>query len=107
MDVSFDSAELAALCNSERCLTDRWGPELGRSIARRLLDVAAADAASLDRLPGARVSVNGTGETTIAFGGAIVVRGVISKSNDGPPGARAETDSMVITGLDGHGGDER
>src|SRR5947209_8432786 len=72
MNVSFSSAALAALCNSERRLTQRWGQETGRTIARRLLDLAAVDATALDRLPGAKIDTDGTGETTIMFGQAII-----------------------------------
>ena len=42
------------------------------------LDLAATDAAALDRLPGARIFTNGTGETTVPFGESIVIRDVIS-----------------------------
>lgn len=100
MDVTFSSAALAALCNSEERLTQRWGRDIGRVVGRRLLDLVAATAASLDRLPEAMVSVNGAGETTITFADAIVVRGVINPSNAGTRGTRAEADHMMITGLD-------
>lgn len=107
MDVTFSSSALAALCNSERHLAQRWGPEVGRTVARRLLDLSAAEAATLGRLPGARVSTNGTGETSVAFGDDIVVRGVISHSEDGAGGARADADCMLITSLDVCGGVDR
>ncbi|PZS37529.1 MAG: hypothetical protein DLM62_18695 [Pseudonocardiales bacterium] len=107
MDLTFSSAALAAVCNSERRLTQRWGLEVGRAVARRLLDLAATDAAALDRLPGARVSINGTGETAVTFGEAIVIRGVISISTDGTCAPRSDADHMVITSLDVHGSDQR
>jgi hypothetical protein len=106
MDVTFRSAALAALCNSERRLAQRWGPEVGRTVARRLLDLAAADAATLDRLPGTRASTDGTGETTLTFGDEIVVRGVISNSKDGANEARADADRLVIISLDVYGSDQ-
>jgi len=106
MDVIFRSAALAALCNSERRLTERWGPEVGRTVARRLLDLAAADAATLDRLPGARVSINGADEITVTFGEAIVVCGVIGNSTDDSRASRSD-DHMVITRLDVHGRDQQ
>jgi hypothetical protein len=107
MDVTFSSAALAVLCNSERRLTQRWGPEIGRAVARRLLDLAATDAAALDRLPGARIITNGTGETTVTFGETIVIRGVISSSTNGTRARQPDADLMVITSLDVHGSDQR
>ena len=105
MDVTFSTAALAALCNSERHLTDRWGPETGRAVARRLLDMAAADTAALDRLPGAKISVNGVGEITVAFGQAIVIRGILNPSANGTrPGGGG---GIVITSLDVHGSEQR
>jgi hypothetical protein len=107
MNLTFRSAALAALCNSERRLAQRWGPEVGRTVARRLLDLAAADTATLGRLPGARVSINGNGETTVTFGEVIVVRGVISDAMDGSRATQPDADHMVITGLDVPGRDQR
>jgi hypothetical protein len=97
MDVTFADASLAALCNSENNLARRWGTT-GRTVGRRLLELAASDAAALDRLPQAKVSENGMGETVIAFGTEIVIRGVI-RTAGGPAG-----DGIVITGLDVQGG---
>lgn len=107
MNVTFSSAALAALCSSVRRLARRWGPEVGRAVARRLLDLAAADVATLERLPGARVGINGTGKTTVTFGDEIVIRGVISNSRDGTRTDRMDADHMVITSLDVHGRDQR
>jgi hypothetical protein len=107
MNVSFSTAALAALCSSEQQLVQRWGPEIGRTVGRRLLDLCATDADALDRLPGARVSANGTGETTIAFGEHIVVRGVISSGST--PGRRlrpVDDDNIMITSLDARGSDQ-
>ena len=95
MKVTFGSPALAALCNSEQRLAKRWGLEAGRTLARRLLDLAAVDAAHLRRLPDAEVTTNGTGETTIAFG-AIVIQGKLTSE---APATRpsADRDRMVIT----------
>ena len=90
MDVSFGSAALAELCNSEHRLAQRWGQQAGRLVARRLLDLAAADTAAVCRLPGADVSTNGTGETTITFGQEVVIRGVISDPDDAGRPVRAD-----------------
>jgi hypothetical protein len=101
VDVSFSTPALAALCNSERRLVQRWGRVRGRTIARRLLDVAAADAETLDRLPGATVSTDGSGETVIVFGGDIVVRGTIRTM--GGDHARTDADEIIITSLEVEG----
>lgn len=103
MNVSFSTAALATLCNSERRLAQRWSRERGRRVARRLLDLAAADAGSLDRLPGATVSTNGTGETIVTFGGEIVVCGIIRTSEAGARAARTDVDHIIITSLDVEG----
>lgn len=107
MDVSFSSAALAELCNSEHRLAQRWGQQAGRMVARRLLDLAAADAATVCRLPEADVSTNGTGETTITFGREIVIRGVISNLDDADRPRRANADHILITTLHVHGSEHR
>jgi hypothetical protein len=80
MDVSFDTAGLAALCNSERLMAERWGPDLGRTIGRRLLDLAASTSQAIDRIPTARVDADGLGDTTVTFAGPVVIRGRIDSS---------------------------
>jgi hypothetical protein len=99
MDVSFQSAALAALCNSERRLADRWGVHTGRTVGRRLLDLGAADVSNLARLPRAEVSRNGRGETVIDYGDDVIVRGIIN----GGKGA----DRIVITSLEVQGSVQR
>lgn len=105
VDVSFCSAALAALCNSERRLAERWGGEDGRTIARRLLDLAAVDADHVGRLPWVEISTNGTGETTIRFGERIVVEGVITRAS--PGGRVADPDRILVTGVAVEGSDGR
>ena len=83
MDVTFSSAALAALCNSEQRLAQRWGPEVGRTVGRRLLDLAAADADGADRLPGAQVAPTGPARPPSPSATAIVIRGVISSGSTG------------------------
>ena len=95
MDVTFSSAALAALCNSERRLADRWGDEAGRTVGRRLVELLAADADTVLRLPGASVDHNGTGETVIDFG-AVTIRGQIS--TDGASGDRILISSVDVQG---------
>jgi hypothetical protein len=99
MDVRFRSAALAALCNSERRLADRWGAEAGRTVARRLVELCAAEADTLHRLPGASVHLNGTDETVIDFG-TVTLRGQIR--TDGASG-----DRIVISSVDVQGGAHR
>lgn len=106
MDLTFDSGAFAELCNSERHLTQRWGPDLGRLVARRLLDLAAVDQAAVGRLPGARVS-SANDEIVITFQDTIVIRGVISNSTDGCGATGLDTDCIVITDLDVLGSDQR
>jgi len=95
MDVTFSSAALAALCNSERRLAGRWGDEAGRTVGRRLVELLAADADTVLRLPGASVDHNGTGETVIDFG-AVTIRGQIS--TDGASGDRILISSVDVQG---------
>lgn len=106
MDVSFSSAALAELCNSEHRLARRWGQQAGRTVARRLLDLAAADAAAVCRLPEAHVSTNGTGETTITFGPGIVIRGFISNQDGASRPAPAGTGRILITSVYVHGSEQ-
>jgi hypothetical protein len=101
MDVTFDSAALAALCNSKQRLTRRWGQERGSVIARRLVELASVGADAIARLPRARVSSNGSGETIIDFGGEVVVRGaIISDLSDSASAPVDRRTRLVITGLD-------
>ncbi len=106
MDLSFRTPALAALCNSEQRLAQRWGSKLGRTMARRLLEVAAADAATLDRLPGAIVGTDGSGETVITFSGEIVIRGVIDHRKAGTRFVGSDA-HMLISAVDVHGRKER
>jgi hypothetical protein len=99
MELTFGSAALAALCSSEEQLSECWGPGTGRTVGRRLLDLAAATAGTLDRLPEAEVAANGNGEIAIQFADAIVVRGVLEPANDGARGAHADPDQFMITSL--------
>lgn len=99
MDVYFQRAALAALCNSQRRLADCWGADAGRTVGRRLLEVGAADSESLKRLPGAEVIRNPRGGTTIDFGD-VVIKGVISgDSRDG--------ERIVISSVEAEGSVQR
>ena len=107
MDVSFASAGLAALCNSGSAMAEQWGSDIGELIGRRLLDLAAVDAASIERLPGARVSADGNGESEIAFADTIIVRGVISAIAE-TRRAAMNAEAFLITAIEvDQGGDQK
>ena len=99
MDLSFDSAGLAALCSSELRMAERWGPIMGRTVGRRLLDLGAVTAATMTRIPTAAVAMDGKGKTTITFEDVIVVRGVISSSS-ATGRATADPDQFVISSVE-------
>jgi hypothetical protein len=99
VDVTFDSGELARLCNSEHLLSRRFGAEMGRTVARRLWDLAAVDAAAVSRLPETVVESDGSGETRVTFGGSVLVRGVVTLGR--PSRAGADGDGMLITSVEG------
>ena len=100
MELSFGSAALAALCNSERRMADRWGSEMSRTVGRRLLDLAASTATTVGRIPAASVATDNEGATTITFADAIVVRGVIHSSGVRADKAASEADRFVISSVD-------
>jgi len=102
MDVYFESAALAALCNSERRLAERWGSVAGRAVGRRLLEVGATASAHLDRLPRAVVSRSRRGETRIDFGD-IAITGVIRTEG----GQDGEGETLVVTSIEVEGGVQR
>lgn len=95
MDVAFASTELALLCNSGVLLAQRLGPQLGRTVARRLCDLAAIDARALERLPDTRVERDGGGVVQLSIADSVTVRGVLPRSG----GAGADSDVFLITSL--------
>lgn len=107
MDVGFASAGLAALCSSSDAMAERWGSDMGGVVGRRLLDLAAVGVANVERLPHAKLSTDGNGESTVVFANTIVVRGVISAITD-QHRAAMNTEALLITAIEVHqGGDER
>jgi hypothetical protein len=98
MDVTFTSAELAHLCNSEQLLARRFGAEMGRTVARRLWDLAAVDAAGVARLPETVVESDGSGETRLTFGGSVLVRGVVTLGWQSRAGTGS--DGLLISSLE-------
>ena len=73
MDVTFGDAALAALCNSERRLAQKWGAATGRAVGRRLLELSATDFEAIPRLPHTRIRTEDSGETVINFGGGDII----------------------------------
>ena len=104
MDVTFSTRRSQCCATLSGVSPTAGDPQTGRAVARRLLDVAAADTAALDRLPGAKISVNGVGEITVTFGQAIVIRGILNPSANG---TRPGDGGIVITSLDVHGSEQR
>lgn len=100
MYITFGNASLAALCNSQRRLAERWGPDLARAVGRRLFELSAAGEEHLPRLPRAAVTQNRGDETIVDFDGEVVVRGIV-----GTDGAHSEY--MVITGVEVQGARKR
>jgi hypothetical protein len=108
MDVTFRSAELARLCNSERQLVRRWGAQLGSYIARRLCDLAAVDASALHRLPETRVETAASGQTQLSFGDFVVIQGVLTPGLAARPGAgSADGGGILITSVNVEGTEVR
>jgi hypothetical protein len=107
MIVSFGSAELAALLNSRGALSQRWGPGLAATIGRRLFDLSAATADSLEHLPNCTVDVEGNGEVTITLAAAVVVRGVLERAPVTGPRTASGEDHIVITRLNIYESDRR
>jgi hypothetical protein len=100
MDLGFDTAGLAALCNAERLMVDRWGPNVGRTVGRRLLDLAAVTAETIERMPTATVARGKAGATTITFAGAIVISGVITTAGTGAAGTATDAGQFVISSIE-------
>ncbi|MGC2372365.1 MAG: hypothetical protein WA484_00680 [Solirubrobacteraceae bacterium] len=94
MDLGFDSAGLAALCNAEQLMVERWGPEMGRTVGKRLLDLAAATVTTIERIPTARAARDRDGQMTITFDGTIVISGQVTTDAEE---ASTDTDRFVIS----------
>jgi hypothetical protein len=107
MDVTFTTAALAALCNSERRLAQRWGPDRGRVVARRLLEIAASDLECVELLPGASVTWDGQGDIVFSFGDEILICGTIRTPSKSRGASRAAAGHIVITSIDVDGSKPR
>lgn len=100
MDLGFRTSGLTALCNAERLMVERWGPDMGRTVGRRLLDLAAATAGTIERIPTATIATGESGATTITFADTIVIRGLITTSSASIDGTPAAADQFVISSID-------
>ena len=67
MEISFADAQLAALCNSKRQLTTRWGGEGFLLVGRHLEELAGVDGADVVDLPAAVLGAGDDGAVTIVF----------------------------------------
>ena len=94
MDVSFDSARLAALCGSGTQMAAAWGITTGRLVGRRLLDLRAVSADALGRLPATTVETDGSGQTTITFAD-VTICGRIDVGQ-----SAVDADQLVITSIE-------
>jgi hypothetical protein len=84
MTVAFRDLALAELCNSRQRVVAHWGEQHGQEIARRLVELHAADLASVGRLPRARVEAGADREMVIRFGSDIEIRcEIVSVGVDG------------------------
>ncbi len=81
MKITFYRAALASLCNSEQRLVELWGKDDGHMVGRRLLELRAVDTGSIENLPKVVIKKGNGGDTTIDFGGKIIVRGLITSAN--------------------------
>lgn len=96
MDLGFGSTGLAALCNAERLMVERWGPDMSRTVGKRLLDLAAATAGAIERIPTASVVRDDNGAMTITFDDTIAISGQLTTGGDGQ---RADTELFVISNI--------
>jgi hypothetical protein len=94
MDLGFGSTDLAALCNAERLMVERWGTEMGRTVGKRLLDLAATTAETIERIPTASVVGNDDGAMTITFDDVIAISGQLTTGGGGAP---VDADQFVIS----------
>lgn len=96
MDLGFDSAGLAAFCNAEQLMVERWGPEMGRTVGKRLLDLAAATVATIEHIPTTSTTRSRDGQMTITFDGVIVISGQVTTGAEKAP---TDTDRFVISAV--------
>lgn len=82
MEISFVDARVAALCNSKRQLTARWGDDGFLLVGRHLEALAALDGADVVDLPSAVVEPD-DGTVTIIFDrGRLTITAVPTKGSE-------------------------
>jgi hypothetical protein len=94
MDLGFGSAGLATLCNAEQLMVERWGPDTGRTVGKRLLDLAAGTSRMIEQIPTATVVRDDDGSMTITFDDAIAISGQLTTGGDDAP---FDADQFVIS----------
>jgi len=83
VEISFADAELAALCNSKRQLTTRWGGEGFLLVGRHLEELAAVDSADVVDLQTAVIEPDDDGAVTVVFDrGRLTIRAVPTKGSE-------------------------
>jgi hypothetical protein len=83
VEISFDDAEMAALCNSRRQLTARWGGQGFPLVARHLEALAALDGNDVVDLPAVVIQPGDDGAVTIAFDrGRLTITAVPTKGSE-------------------------
>jgi hypothetical protein len=105
MIVSFGSPALAKLCNSRDRLARRWGADIAEAVGRRLCDLAAADAAALQQLPGVAVELATDGRITLTVAHRIVLQGRLHTV--APTAHQADAEHILIDSVAVYGSDPR
>lgn len=67
MEISFADDQMAALCNSKRQLTTRWGDEGFLLVGRHLEELASVDGADVVDLPAAALEPGVDATVSIVF----------------------------------------
>jgi hypothetical protein len=101
--VSFASPDLAKLCNSREHLARLWGADIADAVGRRLCDLAAADAATLEQLPGVAVELATGGRITLTVAHRIVLQGRLHTV--APTAHQADVEHILIDSVAIYGSD--
>jgi hypothetical protein len=83
VEISFDDAQMAALCNSRRHLTARWGGQGFILVARNLELLAAIDGNDVVDLPTVVVQLKDDGAVTMTFDqGRLTIEAMPTKGSE-------------------------